>query len=97
MTNMKTELSLPVSVLTGPGHVKKNDVAAASREFEGLLLSEMLKMTRSEEGSLLGAGGDESSSPAVDYGIEMMARAIAGSGGLGLSAVIEKSLSHKPR
>ena len=65
--------------------------AGAARDFEALLLSQILKSAH-EEGGWLGAGNDEAGDVAVGLGEEQLAHSIAASGGLGLSRLIESGL-----
>jgi Rod binding domain-containing protein len=68
------------------------------REFESLLIAEMLKHVReSGSGGWLGGGEDSAGETAVGYAEEWLARALASGGGLGLAAMIEKSLSGASR
>ena len=67
-------------------------VASAAKQFEALLIGQMMKSMRDSEGGWLGTGDDESASSAMEYGQEIFAQAMASSGGLGLSALVVKGL-----
>jgi Rod binding domain-containing protein len=64
----------------------------AARQFEALLIGQMMKSMHDSEGGWLGTGGDESSSSAMEYGQEIFAQAMAQNGGLGLADLIAKGL-----
>lgn len=66
--------------------------AGAAKDFEALLVSQMLRSVREEDTGWLGTGDDQAASAAFGLGEEQLARAIAAGGGLGLSRVIETGL-----
>lgn len=66
---------------------------SAARDFEALLIGQMLRSMHEESG-WLGTGEDQAGEAAVSLGEEQLARSLAGSGGLGLSRLIESGL-HK--
>jgi flagellar protein FlgJ len=79
--------------LNSAGTVPKDDPAKikeSAKQFEALLIGQMLKSMHDSEGGWLGTGGDESSSTAMEYAQESFAQALASRGGLGLAAVIVK-------
>ena len=63
-------------------------VKDAARQFEALLIGQMLKGMRDSEGGWLGTGDDESMSSAMEYGQEMFAQSLSAGGGLGLAKVV---------
>jgi peptidoglycan hydrolase FlgJ len=73
--------------------VPKDDPAKikeSAKQFEALLIGQMLKSMRDSEGGWMGTGSDESSSSAMEYAQESFAQALASRGGLGLAATVEK-------
>ena len=66
-------------------------VASAAKDFEALLLGQMLKSARGD-GGWLGTDDDDASSSAIGLGEEQLARTMAQSGGLGLSKMIESGI-----
>jgi Rod binding domain-containing protein len=68
-----------------------NKAAGAARDFEALLLSQMLKSARGD-GGWLGTDDNDAGEAAVGLGEEELARTMAKSGGLGLSKLIESGL-----
>lgn len=67
----------------------------AARDFEALMIGEMLKSTR-EGGSdgWLGSGDSAGNDSAMGLAESQLAQAIANGGGLGLAQLIEKQLGH---
>lgn len=69
----------------------------AAKQFESLLISQMMKsMREAGSGGWMGGGEDKAGSTAVEYAEEAFAQALASSGGLGLSRLIVKGLEAKP-
>ena len=79
-----------------PGHGaaqgRSGQDQGAAKQFEALLIGQMMKSMHDSEGGWLGTGDDESASSAMEYGQEIFAQAMAASGGLGLSALVAKGL-----
>ena len=75
----------------------KNDPAAimdAARQFEALLLAQMLRAAReAEAGGWLGSGEDQAASSAMGLAEEQFAQALSAQGGLGLASLIVSGLS----
>jgi Rod binding domain-containing protein len=63
-------------------------VQDAARQFEALLIGQMLKGMRESEGGWMGTGDDQSMSSAMEYAQEMFAQSLSASGGLGLAKVV---------
>jgi Rod binding domain-containing protein len=73
----------------------KGDKAAnAAKDFEALLLGQMLKSARGD-GGWLGTDDDDAGEAAVGLGEEQLARTMAQSGGLGLSKLIESGIKSR--
>jgi len=64
----------------------------AARQFEALLLGQMMKSMRDSEGGWLGTDEDDASASAMEYGQEMFAQSLASRGGLGLADLVVKGL-----
>lgn len=65
--------------------------ASAAKDFEALLLGQMLKSARGD-GGWLGTDDDDAGEAAVGIGEEQLARSMAESGGFGLARLIESGL-----
>ena len=81
---------VPVAAADKPDDPAK--VKDAAKQFEALLIGQMMKSMNDSEGGWLGTGDDDSSSSAMEYGQEIFAQSMAQSGGLGLSNLIAKGL-----
>lgn len=69
-------------------------IADAARQFEALLLTQLLRAARQEGGEgWLGSGEDQAASSAMEFAEECFAQALASQGGLGLAALITAELS----
>jgi|SRR5579862_3973321 Rod binding domain-containing protein len=66
--------------------------SGAAKDFEALLVGQMLRSVREEGSGWLGTGDDQSSEAAFGLGEEQLARALSGSGGFGLSKIIDAGL-----
>ena len=66
--------------------------AGAAKDFEALLVGEMLRAVREEGSGWLGTGEDQSSEAAFGLGEDQLARALSASGGFGLSKIIDAGL-----
>lgn len=64
----------------------------AARQFEALLIAQLLKAARADSEGWLGAGEDPASSSALALAEEQFAVALAAQGGLGLAGLIVSGL-----
>ncbi|MGA2589757.1 MAG: hypothetical protein ABSH32_07580 [Bryobacteraceae bacterium] len=72
-------------------------IAGVARQFEALMIAQLLKEARGDEDGWLGSGEDAGSATAAGLAEEQFAQALAQSGGLGLSAQIVSSLSARAK
>ncbi len=83
-------------ILTGaasePAQLRRT---GAAKDFEALLVSQMLRSVREEGSGWLGTGEDQSSEAAFGLGEEQLAKAITAGGGFGLSKLIDQGLKAK--
>ena len=70
----------------------KTKIADAARQFEALLIAQMLKSMRDSEGGWLGTDSDEAASSGMEYAQEMFAQSLSASGGLGLAKLVTQGL-----
>lgn len=68
----------------------------AAKQFEALLIGQMMKSMSDAEGGWLGTGDDDSASSAMEYAQESFAQALAANGGLGISDMVAKGLENSP-
>jgi Rod binding domain-containing protein len=64
----------------------------AARQFEALLISQMMQSMRNSEGGWMGTDADDAASSAMEYGQEIFAQALATGGGLGLAKLVVDGL-----
>ncbi len=72
---------------------KVKDVKSAAREFEALLIGQLMQSAFSPEQMGLGGEMDSGGQTMLDFGREHLARVIAEGGGLGLGKLIESGLA----
>lgn len=77
-----------------PANNQQKGVAAA-KDFEALLLGQMLRSAREEGSGWLGTDNDDADSAAFSLGEDQLAKAMAAGGGLGLSKVIAAGLAQQ--
>ena len=65
----------------------------SARQFEALLIGQMLRSARESGGGWFGGVEDEASSSAVGMAEEQLSQALAAQGGLGLSRMIAEGLA----
>src|SRR5882757_7442156 len=95
---MTSNLSVPLlstDTATASGKTPSK-LADAARQFESLLIGEMLKSAReSDSEGWLGSGSDSSEESAMGIAETQFAQAIASRGGLGLAKTIERSVANQ--
>jgi flagellar protein FlgJ len=93
---MLDKLSSVVAADSVPGAAAPKDdpvkVRESAKQFEALLIGQMLKSMRDSEGGWLGTDGDDASSSAMEYAQENFAQSLANSGGLGLAKLVAGGL-----
>ncbi|MBZ5723562.1 MAG: hypothetical protein LAP87_01060 [Acidobacteriia bacterium] len=67
----------------------------AAKQFEALLMGQILRAARESGGGWLGSGQDGSTDCASEYAEQQLATVMAQRGGLGLSAMIAKGLERQ--
>jgi len=67
-------------------------IAEAAKQFEALLIGQMLKSARGPEGAGLTGTEDEPSSALLDMSAEQFAQSLANKGGLGLAKMVVAGL-----
>lgn len=80
---------------SGPGSESLKSVGEAAREFEALLIGQMLKSAREADGSegWLGTGQDSSGTSVLEFAEQQFAQLMASGGGLGLAKMVTQGLS----
>jgi flagellar protein FlgJ len=84
------------STMTSPAAGKPKDAADAAKQFEAMLIAQMLHSAREEAGDDALSGGDSAGSTMLDMADQQFSKLLADRGGLGLASVIAKSLKAGP-
>ena len=79
----------------GSAALDKKKQTEAAKDFESLLLAQMLKSMHEEGSNWLGTGDDQSTDSAFGLAEQQLARTLVSGGGLGLSKLIESGLAKK--
>ncbi len=83
--------SLHVSSQPAGGESRPRDIAGAARQFEAMLLSELLKAACDPQ-TMTGGEPDAGACTAIQMAQEQFANALASQGGLGLARMIENAM-----
>lgn len=75
---------------------RKGKAVDAAKQFEALLIGQMLKTMREGGSGWLGSGEDQASESAMGMAEEHFAAALSASGGLGLANTVERGLTAAP-
>lgn len=82
----------------GGSNPRPHTAVEAARQFEALLVGQMLKSAR-EAGSgegWLGTGEDSAGMPVMDFAEQQFAQLLTAGGGLGLAKMVTESLERSP-
>jgi flagellar protein FlgJ len=90
-----TSVAAPDSNITVQPKDDPKKVADAAKQFEALLIGQMMKSMSASEGGWLGTGEDQSGSSAMEYAQETFAQSLSAKGGLGLASMVVKGLEQK--
>lgn len=71
-------------------------VKEAAKQFEALLIGQMLKSMTDSEGGWMGTDADDSAATAMQYAQESFAQSLAANGGLGLATLVANGLEKPP-
>lgn len=77
---------------SGPKQDSPAKILDAAKQFESLLIAQILRAARGSGEGWMGSGGDASSDCASGYAEEQFAAAMAKGGGLGLANIIAAGL-----
>jgi len=86
---------------TPPSTQKATDsrdrIADAARQFESLLIAQLLRSMHGEDGGWLGTGDDQAGEQALELAEGQLAQAISEHGGLGLARTVAAGLHDSSR
>ena len=72
---------------------KSTKIESAAKEFEAMMISQMLKAAHAAGGSSWSGDEDDANSTLTDMGEQQLAQALASGGGLGLAKMVVAGLS----
>ncbi len=88
--------AIPSAPKVGDINTRESDtperVREAARQFEGMLMQQILRSMRESGAGWLGTGEDASGECAQDFAEQQFAEALSASGGLGLANLIADGL-----
>lgn len=87
--------SLPGANQTSDGQAKPKNAAEAAKQFEALLIAQMLRTAHESTGGSLDESGDSSGDTMFDVAGQQFAQVMANNGGLGLAKMITEGLNRK--
>ena len=91
---MKITSALTRQSFTDTGVQQRSKLADAAQQFEAMLLQEMLKPMRSENGGWTGEDNkDAASDTMTNFGTEAVAKAVSKSGGLGIAKQVIRQVT----
>lgn len=90
-------LTVPTTATVLNGSARKSDnpedIAKAAKDFEALLISQLLRSSRGDGSGWMGSGDDQSASSLLEMSEEYLGQSLAASGGLGLAKLVTQGLS----
>jgi Rod binding domain-containing protein len=87
-----TSAATDVTGLASKSKDSPDKILNAAKQFESLLVAQLMKSMQESEGGWLGTGDDQSASAAMEYGQEAFAQAMSANGGLGLAKMVAAGL-----
>jgi Rod binding domain-containing protein len=88
------KLSTPLTAPAPDGRTNPSKIENAAKQFESLLIAQILKgMHEAGSSGWLGGGEDEAGESAMQLAEEQFAQALSSRGGLGLSRLITQGLT----
>jgi Rod binding domain-containing protein len=91
---MIDKIDVPAPLLAENGPRPAKDLKETARDFESLLIAQMLRSVREAGGASgwLGSGEDSTAASAMEMAEEQFAAALAQQGGLGLASMVVRGL-----
>src|SRR6476469_9175979 len=94
---MVDKISTPLTIAAPDSRTSPDKIEHAAKQFESLLIGQILKsMHEAGSSGWMGGGEDQSSESAMELAEEQFAQALASRGGFGLSRLIIQGLT-KPQ
>ena len=70
-----------------------NQILESARQFEALLIGQLMRGMRESAGGWLGSGEDQAGASMAEFAEQQMAQLLSANGGFGLASMIQKDLS----
>jgi len=75
------------------GRDTPNQILESARQFEALLIGQLMRGMRESAGGWLGSGEDQAGASMAEFAEQQMAQLLSANGGFGLASMIQKGLS----
>ncbi len=72
-------------------------IEKSAKQFEALVIGELLKAARESGEGWMGTGDDQAGSTAMDLAEQSFAESMAQKGGFGIAAIVQKGLTGTPK
>ena len=86
---------LPPSAMASPGEPRPKNAAQAAKQFEALMIAQMLRTAHESSSASLDGDSDSSADTMFDVAGQQFAQILANNGGLGLAKTILQGLEPK--
>jgi peptidoglycan hydrolase FlgJ len=87
----QVESKLPAN--PGASADSRNKIRQSAKQFEALLIGQIMRTMRASSGGWLGSGEDQASESMSEFAEQQMAQDLSSNGGFGLASLIEQGLS----
>jgi Rod binding domain-containing protein len=95
MTNPISSAVAGDTALAASGQQDPAKLKESAKQFESLLIAQMMRSMRECSSGWLGSGEDATAAPAMEMAEESFAQSLASSGGLGLAGMITRGLHNE--
>ena len=77
------------------GPESRRQITESAKQFEALLIGQIMRSMRESSGGWLGTGEDKAGATMAEYAEQQMAQLLSTNGGFGLASLIEQGLSQR--
>jgi Rod binding domain-containing protein len=96
--SLRTETLGEIATPTGnSGQNKQGQLIESARQFEALLIGQIMRTMRESAGGWLGSGEDQAGASMAEFAEQQMAQLLSASGGFGLASLIVQGLARSPQ
>lgn len=79
------------------GSNNRGRLIESARQFEALLIGQIMRSMRESAGGWLGTDADQAGSSMAEFAEQQMAQLLSNNGGFGLASLIEQGLARSPQ